>query len=111
MTGPGDEPTVVRIDAPRVEGTIALEDIARRLQAAAQEAAAEHDAAPGVPRRLALAAVREPGHRQRLDRLSLLAGQLADELRALPAEALHLPAGARALPADALRDPQPGGAP
>jgi len=84
MTGPGGEPTVVRIAAPRVEGTIALEDIARRLQVAAQDAAAGHRTGPSALGTADASAAPVPDDRQRLDRLSRLAGQLADELGALP---------------------------
>ena len=84
MTGPTGEPTVVRIDAPRVEGTIPLEEIARRLQTAAQQAAAERSGPRFLTASAGTASPTEPDPAQRLAQLSELAGQLADALGDLP---------------------------
>lgn len=83
MTGadPRREPTAIRINAPRVEGTIPLEDIARRLaetsgqQAARTLATSTSSGAGGTSDETAA----------RLRRLSQLATEMADELAALPA--------------------------
>lgn len=37
----GTEPVVIKVDAPRVEGTISLEDIAGRLEAARRAGAGD----------------------------------------------------------------------
>ena len=91
MSAPDSGPRVVRVEAPRVEGTIALEDIARRLQAAAQQAAAARTG----PRFFTAGPGSAPDEAQRLARLGELAGRLADELGDLPPGLLEDEPGGR----------------
>jgi hypothetical protein len=71
-------PTVVEVETERVDGVVDLAEIVRRVQEHVADRTAQMS--PGTED--------DPELRQRLTRVGELAGQLAQELSALPPEAL-----------------------
>ena len=74
MTQPDKSPTIVEIETERVEGVIDLVEIVRRIQENAASSAA----------RVRTGENADPNLQQRLNRVSELATELAQELSALP---------------------------
>jgi hypothetical protein len=72
MTTPDENATVIAAQTRRIDGVITLADIASRLR----QGAADRDGRS--------VAARDPEVVRRLDRISELANQLADELEQLP---------------------------